>query len=169
MTREQVPDLPRLGERLLEAYASENYKENFDFVDYLRPVKSRSVKDELEERLFEDLQSREIDDIHLAAPEVLDWLDIDGFRYRTGAGADERTQDPRISVYLDSRQEAPSLDDLRHDHLIAVRSSDGASERAGRSTAASSTRWSWASSSTSSPVASGSGSIAPIARGSSAK
>lgn len=127
VTREQVPDLPGLGERLLEAYASEAYKENFDFVDYLRPVKSRSVKDELDENLLKALGSKEIDDIHLAAPEVLDWLDVDGFRYRTDAGVEEKTQDPRISVYLDSRQEPPSLEDLRHDHLLAVRSSDGGS------------------------------------------
>ncbi|MBS1887124.1 MAG: TIGR04141 family sporadically distributed protein [Actinobacteria bacterium] len=125
VTREQVPDLPKLGARLLKAYASETYKENFDFVDYLRPVKSQSVKEELDARLLDVLAGREIDDVHLAAPEVLDWLDVDGFRYRTGGDDAEKTQDPRISVYLDARTEDPTFEDLKRDHLIAVRATDG--------------------------------------------
>ena len=36
-TRAQVPWFPTLMDRLLAAYGSEDYKRNFDFVDFLRP------------------------------------------------------------------------------------------------------------------------------------
>src|SRR5207244_3420860 len=39
-TRAQVPQLPALATRLLEAYQAEHYKEHFDFIDYLRPEKA---------------------------------------------------------------------------------------------------------------------------------
>lgn len=126
-TREQVPYLVGLVGRLLEAYEGETYKENFDFIDFLRPERSNARKLELDEVLVEALQSRDIDDVHLAAPETLDWLDIEGFRYRTNIDSDQLDADPRISAYLDLRDGSEiAFDDLKSDHLVALRASDGA-------------------------------------------
>lgn len=126
-TRDQVPDLPSLVGRLLEAYEDDTYKENFDFIDNLRPERSNARKLELDEALIEALRDREIDDVHLAAPETLDWLDIEGFRYGSAGDDDELDADPRISAYLDSNEEVEvSLDRLKGDRLVAVRASDGA-------------------------------------------
>jgi uncharacterized protein (TIGR04141 family) len=125
-TREQVPDLPSLAGRLLAAYESNAYKENFDFIDYLRPERSHSRKLELDEALVEALQSREIDDVHLAAPETLDWLDIQGFRYQTKFSSDQQDADPRVSAYLDLYDGSEiSFDELKGDRLVAIRASDG--------------------------------------------
>jgi len=125
-TREQVPDLPALCERLLAASEDDAYKENFDFIDHLRPVKSRARKEELDELLVKALENREIDDVHLAAPEALDWQDIHGFRFNGSEPEDELDADPRISAYLDARAEDEiNLKLLKHDRLIAIRASDG--------------------------------------------
>lgn len=125
-TREQVPDLVGLAGRLLEAYEDDAYKENFDFIDYLRPERSNARKLELDEALVEALRGREIDDVHLAAPETLDWLDIQGFQYRTRFDSDRLDADPRISAYLDLYDGSEiSFEDLKGDHLAAVRASDG--------------------------------------------
>ena len=125
-THEQVPDLPRLAERLLGAYEDDAYRENFDFIDYLRPEKSHARKHELDEKLVEALAQREIDDVHLAAPETLDWLDIDGFRYRSPGHdrVEETDADPRISAYLEPYGTDVDLDQLKSDRLVAVRASD---------------------------------------------
>lgn len=126
-TREQVPDLPGLAGRLLEAYEDVAYKENFDFIDNLRPERSNARKLELDDALVEALRDREIDDVHLAAPETLDWLDIEGFSYGSGGDDDQLDADPRISAYLDSSEGSEiSLDRLKGDRLVAVRASDGA-------------------------------------------
>jgi len=125
-TRAQVPELPALAERLLKAYEAEDYKAHFDFIDYLRPEKQGWRRRELEELLVAALMERDIDDVHLAAPEPLDWLDIEGFRFSTWSDDRDCDNDPRISGYLASR-EGKDLDVevLKRDRMRAIRASDG--------------------------------------------
>ena len=124
-TRAQLPDLPDLSERLLSAYESDNYRRHFDFVDYLRPEKRPERMRQLEALLVDALRSREIDDAHIAAPEVIDPLDLAGFRFSTD-DQDASYADPRITVYLDSLIEdgdEVDLDRLKRDRLTALHES----------------------------------------------
>jgi uncharacterized protein (TIGR04141 family) len=123
-TRAQVPELPALAERLLQAYGSDAYKANFDFIDYLRPEKRAGRLRDLEQRLVDALNLREIDDAHLACPEPMDWLDVRGFRY-SPKGDDELDADPRISAYLDMHDDELDLETLKADRLYAIRDADG--------------------------------------------
>ena len=100
-TRAQVPELPTLMDRLLAAYGSEDYKRNFDFVDFLRPEKRATRVRELEQLLLDALNAREIDDAHMAAPEVLDALDLGGFRFSSQDA--ERVSAIRVSVCTSNR------------------------------------------------------------------
>jgi uncharacterized protein (TIGR04141 family) len=121
-TRAQLPELPALAERLLAEYESDDYKRNFDFVDFLRPEKRASRIRELEATLVDALNARDIDDAHMAAPEILDPLDLGGFRFSSEPGEDVAA-DPRISAYLDSHSgDDIDLETLKSDRLIAVRS-----------------------------------------------
>ncbi len=122
-TRAQVPELPALAERLLTAFKATDYKEHFDFIDHLRPEKSAARIAQLEQKLVDVLSTKEIDDVHLAAPETLDWIDVAGFRFSTEA--EEVDNDPRISVYLESHTPGGiDLKALKADRLEAVRASD---------------------------------------------
>jgi len=124
-TRAQVPDLPTLAERLVTAYGSDDYRRHFDFVDYLRPEKRPGRVRELEGLLLDALSTRQIDDAHLAAPEVIDTLDLAGFRFST-EDDDATSPDPRISVYLDSLEgDRVYLELLKRDRLIAVGADGG--------------------------------------------
>lgn len=123
-TRLQVPELPELAERLLAAYEAEHYKEHFDFIDYLRPEKRSDRVRALDAKLVETLISRDIDDLHLAAPQTLDWIDVSGFRFSSSDG-DDLDNDPRISSYLDTHDtETIDLGLLKHDRLLAIRADD---------------------------------------------
>ncbi len=125
-SRAQIHDLPALGERLVAAYGSDRYKQHFDFIDHLRPVRDRTVVAHLEAKLLEALQTRQIDDLHLAAPEPLDWRNLDGFRFSTQPDDVELETDPRISTYLETR--APTmltLEHLKQDRVIAFSATDG--------------------------------------------
>jgi uncharacterized protein (TIGR04141 family) len=121
----QLPELPGLCDRLLGSYDDDAYKENFDFIDFLRPEKRADTIEKLNAQLIEDLQNQDITDVHLAAPETLDWIDIDGFRFSSAEKGDA-DNDPKISHYLDTvKREDLDLSRLKVDDLIAVRSSDG--------------------------------------------
>jgi uncharacterized protein (TIGR04141 family) len=126
VTRTQVPELPELAVRLLNAYAGDEYRQNFDFIDHLRPEKPGPMIGRLQGKLLGDLRTRNLDDIHLAAPETLDWLDLAGFRLTSLAADQELEQDPHITTYLASREDDQiDLGLLNRDRLAAVRESDG--------------------------------------------
>ncbi len=125
-TRAQVPELPALAERLLAAFRSNRYRQHFDFIDHLRVEKNTEGLAALESQLLKNLETRNLHDVHLAAPEVLDWLEIDGFRFsRRGRGHEELLHDPKISAYLDRRAgEAKTVELLKRDKLFAIRAND---------------------------------------------
>ena len=117
--RVQVPELRALCSRLLDAYQSDEYKAHFDFIDHLRRERVRVP--ELEAMLLAALQSRALDDIHLAVPEPIDWINVAGLRFSTQAAGDDLVPDPRISAYLDSRGDQPvDVAALKSDRLLAI-------------------------------------------------
>lgn len=64
--------------------------------------------------------------MHLAAPEPLDWQDIDGFRFTSQPDDLQNASDPRITDYLTSREgEDITLQTLKDDRMLAMRASDG--------------------------------------------
>jgi uncharacterized protein (TIGR04141 family) len=125
-TRLQVPELAGLLTRLLEAYEEDTYIANgFDFIDFLRPEKNAARVDELEALLIATLAKGELADVHLAAPQPLDWLDVDGFRFSTQPAEEELESDPRITSYLASKEgEDLTFQALKHDRMEAIRASD---------------------------------------------
>jgi uncharacterized protein (TIGR04141 family) len=89
-TRAQVPDLPALAKRLLTEYQSTDYRENFEFIDHLRPEKDPARIRRLDELLVEAMRTGEITDAHLAAPETLDWLALGGFEFSSAPSGLQR-------------------------------------------------------------------------------
>jgi uncharacterized protein (TIGR04141 family) len=126
-SRAQVPDLPALCARLLEAYQSDAYKERFGWVDRLRPVKDPAAVSELNDVLVRAIRERAIDDLHMAPPEPLDWARIEGFRLSTERSDAEPHSDPSISAYLDSLDHPEEIDieRLKRDRVMAVGSDQG--------------------------------------------
>ncbi len=77
---------------LLEAYHSQNYKEDFSFIDHLRPIKDKSRIEQLQDRLIEDIEDADFEKMHLAPPEAIDWENVTGFKY---------SEARRAETYLD--------------------------------------------------------------------
>lgn len=128
-TRAQIPELPELAERLLDRYAATDYREHFDFIDHLRPVSDAALIARLQNALLEDLRARSITDLHLAPPEVLDHLDIEGFRFTTQERDSDPEADPRISAYLDSiDRDSLSFEKLKSDRVVPIHA-DGVAQR----------------------------------------
>jgi uncharacterized protein (TIGR04141 family) len=123
-TRLLLPDLPTLAVRLLSAYESDEYKKHFDFIDYLRPEKQKARVAQLDAILVEALANNELDDVHLAAPQTLDWLEVHGFRFSSSPDRARLDNDPRISAYLRELEDTVDLDTLKRDRLEAMRADD---------------------------------------------
>ncbi|MBS1869428.1 MAG: TIGR04141 family sporadically distributed protein [Actinobacteria bacterium] len=124
-THARVPELPALAERLLAAYEDTAYQQHFDFIDYLRIERRPDVIERLQGQLLAALRAGALDDVHLAIPEPLNWLDVAGIRFSSQRRGDALDTDPRISVYLRTRDAAElSVERLRRDYVEAMSASD---------------------------------------------
>ncbi len=74
-----ISDLPGVCGRLLDAYKSEDYKPNFGWIDHLAVVDDTAVKEQLDAQLLDAIRERDTSATYMAAPETLDWDDIDFF------------------------------------------------------------------------------------------
>lgn len=72
-----------LLEHCLTRYRSEEYKKSFGWIDQISEVRDREKTSILKTKLAEKLSAGDTDKIWMAVPEVVDWEDVQGFRYST--------------------------------------------------------------------------------------
>lgn len=71
---------------IMAAYRADDYKEKgFEFVDYVRTVGDPTVIESLDTDLVTGLASRDLDAIHMAPPEIIDWTTTEGFSFTKSA------------------------------------------------------------------------------------
>ena len=70
--------------RLLEKYEDTAYTENFPWVDHIAEVGDKGERSALDAELIERIRSGKLDGIRLAAPDVLSWSKVGGFRLGRG-------------------------------------------------------------------------------------
>lgn len=66
----------KLGEKccqILDLYLSDNYKENFGFIDNIKIIKDSEILDVLNQNLFNALLARESDNLSLAYPDMIEY------------------------------------------------------------------------------------------------
>lgn len=120
--------LRELGEKLDQFDAlsrDESYKKNFPWVDNIREIGNPGVLRELENRLINLVKRDEIE-LWLTPPEILDWSNVAGFRYReTRAGR----QFPGIDIgdYYDEcgSNLDLSVSRLRAEHVQCISAEEG--------------------------------------------
>lgn len=91
-------EFEELGDKcrtILRAHRSVDYKSRgFEFVDHVRKVVDPAVIEALDKDLTDSLVSRELDGIHMAPPEIIDWESVDGFSFvKSAASKPELTLD----------------------------------------------------------------------------
>ncbi len=64
-----------------ERYKSTDYKINFGWIDQIAEIKNTAVISQLDEILIQKIQNRDLRKIWMSVPEVINWEDLEGFRY----------------------------------------------------------------------------------------
>jgi len=77
-----VDKLPKLLERLLAEFSSENYKNDFSWVDNLSEIRDPILLSKLNASLEEKISEKNFSRTWLAIPEVIEWEDFGGFKYQ---------------------------------------------------------------------------------------
>lgn len=65
----------------MERYASKDYKTDFEWIDQIKDMRDPATVAALNADLVARINSGNFANIWMAAPDILDWVDIQGFRY----------------------------------------------------------------------------------------
>lgn len=100
-----------LGE-LLDLYGrkfDEPYKEVFRWVEHIGEVRDRVLREKLDEKLVELLRTADLTDVRawLSVPELIQWAQVDGFRYSEKVG--ELHEDLHLRDFFDTLTDRSSL------------------------------------------------------------
>lgn len=79
VTKVETADLGLLCDKLFLAYKDTAYKANFEWIDQLEIIEDPKLNATLDADLLERLKRSDTSATYLAAPETLDWQDVDGF------------------------------------------------------------------------------------------
>lgn len=123
-----VNDILPLLQKCLERYGSDDYKTDFGWIDQIAEIKSDNVVSRLNAELVTLITSNNTDKVWMAAPEIVDWHKVKGFRYvreKTG----DLVDDLDLARFLEVINKLPlSIDDLKHAriHLISAENDEAA-------------------------------------------
>lgn len=103
-----------------ERYLSTEYKTDFGWIDQIADVRNPQRVDELNALLIAKLTKKDLATIWMAVPEVVDWVDIKGFRYQRRKQA-ELVDDLDIKDYLVAIEDKPlDVDFLKRSPIYRV-------------------------------------------------
>jgi uncharacterized protein (TIGR04141 family) len=123
----EIQQVPALLDRYSEKAESEAYKEHFRWLDQIHEVKDPDKIGELNVTMIERFKSDDPGRLWLSIPDIIDWSQIDGFKYRSAriatVHADVHLRDllPEIG-----NVEQISLDFLKRRFIYAVSQLDDA-------------------------------------------
>ncbi len=104
-----IEELPILLRRYLEQSRSTIYRSNFPWVDHIAEVKGTSLLDALNERLLERIRLEEFDRCWMAVPDIIEWAEVDGFRYGLKA-RNAKYNDLHLSEFIEEVKETRGTD-----------------------------------------------------------
>jgi len=102
------------------------YQENFPWVDNIAEVTDPYLRHALDDSLVKRLKGGGLEKTWVAPPEIIDWADVAGFRYRSAANAPTFDDLELEDYFRDCRPKKDITPDwLRTDHVRCVSALDG--------------------------------------------
>ncbi len=86
-----------------EKYESDDYKENFGWVDQISDIRDPKVIETLNGKLVQNIKDQNFDKTWMAVPELVDWSDVKGFVYKKNS--EDYEDDIHLPDFLSSLSE----------------------------------------------------------------
>ena len=100
-------------------YKKDDYKENFEWIDKFKIVTEKATIESLTIALFEKVQSKDIDDISLSPPEMINWDEFSSCSYKSLDNSEKFT-DVSFKDYYDLLSEKEDLENINKDDFIKL-------------------------------------------------
>jgi uncharacterized protein (TIGR04141 family) len=78
ITRDNIREFLSL---CLSRYRSTAYKKDFDWIDQIAEVRDAVLEDQLNLKLVDKINQRQLENVWMAVPDIVDWASISGFRH----------------------------------------------------------------------------------------
>jgi uncharacterized protein (TIGR04141 family) len=95
----EISDLEPLLAKCLKLYHSKVYKKTFSWIDHIAEIRDPSILISLDGKLINNIRKKDVSKIWLAVPEVIEWVNVRGFRY-TGWHSKEVVDDIYMPDFL---------------------------------------------------------------------
>lgn len=96
-----------------DVYLRDDYTRNFDWIDQIRPIVDHGLANELYAVLVDDFNNDDFEHFGMAVPEVIDWIDLKGFKYLPYQKKDDLDFDIDIAKFKASfGEDVISIEDI---------------------------------------------------------
>jgi len=107
-----------------ERYGSDEYKEEFGWIDQIAEVKSPQIRTELDKALIDNIEKDNLEKTWMAVPEIIKWEDIFGFRYISrGESKDDINLPDFLGSLRESSRENMSINILKNRKIDCISAS----------------------------------------------
>lgn len=113
-----IKDLNQKCHEILNAYRDDTYKEHFDWVDHLKEIRDKDTCEALNAEFINALKQKNTDKMYLAAPEPLEWDNIESFKISGTRSCEYKDLD--IEEYL-SKLTPDTINNITIDKLKSFR------------------------------------------------
>lgn len=109
-----------------ERYISDDYKDNFGWIDQIAEVKDPNLKQQLNQKLLENIKQQKLDKTWMAVSEIVKWEDVAGFSYSEDDNGNKK-DDIHLLEFIETLDEDekqnPTLDTLKNRQIFCFSSS----------------------------------------------
>lgn len=84
-----------------EKFLSEEYKTDFGWIDQISEIKDAQLNEDLNNELLERINVQDLEKTWMAVPEIINWEDVAGFKYRDST-RDQELDDVDLPEFLNS-------------------------------------------------------------------
>ena len=109
-----------------ERYLSDEYKQEFGWIDHIAEVKSPHISKELNKTLIDNIKKDNFEKTWMAVPEIIEWEKISGFRYNRSGELNDDINLPEFLVSLrESSLENMTIKFLKNRKIDCISASSG--------------------------------------------
>lgn len=133
----ELAELSGLLEVALERSKSRDYlardsqgnNSQFAWVENLLPVKDKGLVDDLDKKLWDRLSSRDLENMWLAVPDIVDWSQVTGFRYAPISDEEEIEANLDLASFLTTLRKGATLETVKRREILMLMASGAPAQR----------------------------------------
>jgi uncharacterized protein (TIGR04141 family) len=127
----ELSELSKLLKVALERSESKDYlardsqgqNSQFAWVENLLPVKDKALIDELDKKVWDRLSSRNLENMWLAVPDIVDWSQVTGFRYAPTSDQTDIEANLDLARFLTTLRKGATLETVKRREILMIMAS----------------------------------------------